>query len=189
MFVQGPLVLRQGGVGFVGRYPYFSRNGTHIGFTAAIVRKETLVRAIGLDSLGNQPPYRFELLSISGNGLERSANDSLTIPFGDWVLYGQDTRPGTMSTSWWVLILGGLLAVGLGVLSAVLAASPVVLRRRVAQQTHALSLANAEMRQIAHVTSHDLQEPMRVVHEAADLTGNPRSAFRLKSTGNTSRSL
>ncbi|MBC7846503.1 MAG: PAS domain S-box protein [Flavobacterium sp.] len=58
VYFAGPLKLRQGGIGIVGRLPIYNNN-TFWGFTAVIIKLETLLKASGINSL-NQSNYYFQ---------------------------------------------------------------------------------------------------------------------------------
>ena len=59
VYFAGPLKLRQGGIGIVGRLPVY-HNNSFWGFTAVIVKLETLLETSGINSL-NHPNYYFQV--------------------------------------------------------------------------------------------------------------------------------
>lgn len=59
VYFAGPLKLRQGGIGIVGRLPVY-HNNRFWGFTALIIKLETLLKTSGINSL-NHPNYYFQL--------------------------------------------------------------------------------------------------------------------------------
>lgn len=59
VYFAGPLRLRQGGIGIVGRLPIYNNN-KFWGFTAVIIKLETLLKASGINSL-NHSNYYFQL--------------------------------------------------------------------------------------------------------------------------------
>lgn len=58
VYFAGPLKLRQGGIGLVGRLPIYNNN-KFWGFTAVIIKLETLLKASGINSL-DQSNYYFQ---------------------------------------------------------------------------------------------------------------------------------
>lgn len=58
VYFAGPLKLRQGGVGIVGRLPIFNNN-KFWGFSAVIIKLETLLKVSGINTL-NQSNYYFQ---------------------------------------------------------------------------------------------------------------------------------
>ncbi len=62
-FYAGPLQLKQGGVGIVGRMPVF-KNGVFWGFSAVVIKLSSLLRATGIDN-PNQSGYYFQLSKIN----------------------------------------------------------------------------------------------------------------------------
>lgn len=59
IYFAGPLELRQGGIGIVGRLPIYNNN-KFWGFTAVIIKLETLLKASGINSF-DQSNYYFQL--------------------------------------------------------------------------------------------------------------------------------
>lgn len=59
VYFAGPLKLRQGGLGIVGRLPIYNNN-KFWGFTAVIIKLETLLKASGINSL-DRSNYYFQL--------------------------------------------------------------------------------------------------------------------------------
>ncbi|HKL02904.1 MAG TPA: CHASE domain-containing protein, partial [Cryomorphaceae bacterium] len=60
LYFEGPFKLIQGGTGIVGRLPIF-KDGVFWGFSAVIIRTETLMSAFGLDESGENERYYFQL--------------------------------------------------------------------------------------------------------------------------------
>lgn len=59
VYFAGPLKLRQGGVGIVGRLPIYNNNNKFWGFSAVIIKLETLLKVSGINTL-NQSNYYFQ---------------------------------------------------------------------------------------------------------------------------------
>lgn len=97
LFFAGPLKLKQGGVGIVGRLPIFIK-GEFYGFSAVIIRLETFINALGIDSLA-KGPFIYQLSKINPNTqveefflqnpiqLNSHETLSITIPDGNWKIY------------------------------------------------------------------------------------------------------
>jgi PAS domain S-box-containing protein len=94
LFFAGPLELRQGGIGVVGRLPIYIGN-EFWGFSAVIIRMPTLLRAAGIDTAG-QSGYYFQLskknpdtgeeeffLPIRENA-PRKIEAAVPVPDGEW---------------------------------------------------------------------------------------------------------
>jgi PAS domain S-box-containing protein len=63
MYFGGPFELRQGGIGVVGRLPVYRKN-KFWGFSAAVIKMETLYKVAGIDSSGKNG-YYFQLSKIN----------------------------------------------------------------------------------------------------------------------------
>ena len=59
IYFAGPLELRQGGIGYVGRLPIYNNN-KFWGFTAVVIKLETLLKFSGIDA-ADQSNYYFQL--------------------------------------------------------------------------------------------------------------------------------
>ena len=59
MFFAGPIELKQGGIGIIGRLPIFNNN-EFWGFSAVVIRIESLVKASGIEHIQSQQ-YSFQL--------------------------------------------------------------------------------------------------------------------------------
>ncbi|MGV9003580.1 sensor histidine kinase [Flavobacterium sp.] len=97
MFFAGPLKLRQGGVSVIGRLPVF-KNNKFWGFSAVIIKLETLLNQTGLN-VGDVSKYTFQFSSqnpltkkeefyLPGKkDLESKYFHVVSIPDGEWKLY------------------------------------------------------------------------------------------------------
>ncbi len=96
IYFAGPFHLKQGGLGVVGRLPVF-RNGKFWGFSAVIIKMNTLIKAAGIDSSSNKR-FRFQLSKVNPNSKEveyflpwhpnvdSGSAVSVNVPNGDWEL-------------------------------------------------------------------------------------------------------
>lgn len=96
MYFAGPLKLKQGGMGIVGRFPIF-QNNKFWGFSAVILKLETLLKSSGIDNV-DQSKYYFqfskynavekkEIFYLSNKGdFSNNYKISIRIPDGDWKL-------------------------------------------------------------------------------------------------------
>lgn len=97
IYFAGPLELRQGGMGVVGRLPVFKEN-KFWGFSAVMIRMKTLLRAAGIETIDDSK-YYFQFSKINPyTGKEEfflpnkenfysKYYQTVTIPDGDWKLY------------------------------------------------------------------------------------------------------
>ncbi|MEN9335156.1 MAG: Adaptive-response sensory-kinase SasA [Bacteroidota bacterium] len=124
-YFAGPLTLKQGGVGVVGRLPVFKKN-KFWGFSAVVIRMSTLLKASGIGSIDDSKYYFQFSKTDTKTGketfyLKEKANfsdkyyRSVTIPEGNWNLYlisrHSDNAIYQIYTS---LILGTLLCLIFG---------------------------------------------------------------------------
>ena len=80
MFFAGPLKLKQGGIGVVGRLPVF-KNNRFWGFSAVIIRLETLIRESGINTI-DDTKYYFQFSKINPTTYKERKNflqNSITI--------------------------------------------------------------------------------------------------------------
>lgn len=97
MYFAGPLKLKQGGMGVVGRLPVYKR-GKFWGFSAVMIRLETLLQSSGIKSINDskyyfqfskQNPKTGEIEFFLPNKEDFSDRDFevLSIPDGNWEIY------------------------------------------------------------------------------------------------------
>ena len=155
MYFAGPLELKQGGVGIVGRFPVF-QNNKFWGFSAVIIKLETFLKASGINNVDDSKYYfQFSKYDVEKqkeifylpNKTDFSKNYSIStpIPDGNWklylisknknYLYSQIVIPG---------IIGIILAALFGVLIFTLLKIPEELQSLV--NTQATKLLNSEIK-------------------------------------------
>ncbi|MDI5889179.1 PAS domain S-box protein [Flavobacterium yafengii] len=97
MYFAGPLQLKQGGMGIVGRFPVF-RNNVFWGFSAVIIKLDDLLKSSGINTVDDSKYYfQFSKKNIitkkevfylpNKSDFSKKYNISTTIPDGDWKLY------------------------------------------------------------------------------------------------------
>ncbi|SHG40761.1 PAS domain S-box-containing protein [Flavobacterium micromati] len=97
MYFAGPLKLKQGGIGIVGRFPVFEKN-KFWGFSAVILNLDELLKSAGITSIDSTKHYfqfsKFDFDSkketyFLNNDINLTKNYSVStkIPDSDWKLY------------------------------------------------------------------------------------------------------
>ena len=97
IYFAGPLQLKQGGIGVVGRLPVFKDN-KFWGFSAVIIRLETLFKISGIQSIDDTKYYfqfskknpqtqKEEFFMPNKEDFSHKFYQTVTIPDGDWKLY------------------------------------------------------------------------------------------------------
>ena len=121
VFFAGPLKLKQGGTGVVGRLPVF-RNNKFWGFSAVVIKMSTLLKATGIDS-GTKIGYHYQLSKINPD----TKKEEFFISNPPGVADGELVSVNMLNQEWklsavsvhsnrgvwdiaWLLILGFLLA-------------------------------------------------------------------------------
>ncbi len=151
--LEGPVPLRQGGIGVIVRMPVFLRGGAgeerFWGFTATVLRLEPLIRSAGLDGLERQG-FAWSLsraesegtFAAGGGALADPVRVDVSVPNGEWTLalaprLGWTTR-GTLPVE----------VAGAALVAAIIAAlayralrQPELLERLVRERTDALDRA------------------------------------------------
>ena len=149
VYFAGPLKLRQGGIGIVGRLPVY-HNNSFWGFTAVIVKLETLLETSGINSL-NHPNYYFQVSKKnpitykeqfflpSKTSLSKSHYVSQEITDSDIKLYLVDKKaPLVYPEILFSSILGLIVAALFGVLTTKLLKKPEELRYLLKKQEEKL---------------------------------------------------
>ncbi|MET0759573.1 MAG: PAS domain S-box protein [Flavobacterium sp.] len=155
MYFAGPIELKQGGIGIVGRLPVYNKN-KFWGFSAVIIRLETFLKASGINSV-NDEKYYFQIskknpvtqkedffLPFQGN-FSKNYYVSTSIPDGDWKLYlisknQYDLYPQILLPA----ILGFILALLFGILITTLLKKPAELQLLAHNQ--AIKLLSSEIK-------------------------------------------
>lgn len=144
-FTAGPIHLKQGGIGFVSRRPLFYEN-EFTGFTAAVIRLSTIIRATQLDSLGNTH-FSYQLAKIHPDqseevfysskkiAVEKAIKIPITTNQGEFKLYVISNQSEPYSTIYVFSILGLLFSVLCGLLVWFITSQPLKLKQLVQEKT------------------------------------------------------
>ena len=189
LYFEGPFHLRQGGIGIVGRLPIYKEKA-YWGFSAVIIRMNTLFKAMGIDSSGSNETYSYQLTKEMPKGITREApffnnpdnvNEgiytSTFVPIGDWNLHVKLKHPVHKKIALAFSVSGILISLLISLFIWQLSIQPDKLKRLVRRKTQDLEdanhilqkhtdelmISNRELEQFAYVSSHDLQEPLRMV--------------------------
>ena len=174
MYFAGPLKLRQGGIGIIGRLPVF-QNGKFWGFSGILIRIENFEKIAGIHTLDDSQYYfqlshrntlngKTEYFLSSEKEFGDKYYDFVTIPDTDWKLYVISRQA---SANIWMPLLpflgvGSLLAALFGFLIVVILRKPAQLQLEVMRQTR--RLLNSE---IKYKSIFD-QAAVGIVHVASD---------------------
>ena len=149
IYFAGPLKLKQGGTGIVGRIPVYNQN-KFWGFTAVVIKFETLLNAAGINSL-DQTKYYFQFSKVSPitnkeefflpiqGDFSKNQYVSYVMPQSDWKLYLiKKEKNGFLHIFILPLIFGIFIAAFLGVLTTKLLNKPKKLQLLVDAQVNEL---------------------------------------------------
>tara|TARA_R110000868_G_scaffold131418_2_gene341491 strand:+ start:44317 stop:47160 length:2844 start_codon:yes stop_codon:yes gene_type:complete len=155
MYFAGPLELKQGGQGIVGRLPVYLKN-KFWGFSAVIIKLDKLLKTSGINAI-DKTKYHFQISKkdpITQKDIyflpqkikfPESNFVTITIPDGGWKLYLIDTKTTSLKTSLIVsTILSVILALIFGFLTTLFLKKPAELQVLVEQQ--ATNLINSEIK-------------------------------------------
>lgn len=149
LFFAGPLELRQGGMAIVGRLPIFKKD-TFFGFSVVLLKLSTVVKALGIDEAYNKE-FAFQLSKIDpetgkenfflegDTTFEAGHFVSVTVPNGDWILRVKNRQETSFGSLVLLMILGLILAITGGVFTWFIAQQPILLSKKVEDQTKLLS--------------------------------------------------
>lgn len=144
IYFAGPLILRQGGIGIVGRLPITHKN-KFWGFAAVIIKLETLLKIAGVNSIDSKYDFQFskkdpitskEHFFLSPNtDLSKKYFISQTVNDSDWRLY-------LIAKKHYLLypivlfraIIWFIVAIFLGIFTTKLLKNPEKLRQQVKEQ-------------------------------------------------------
>lgn len=145
-FLAGPFNLRQGGNGFVGRFPIF-KNNKWIGFTAVVIKKEEFEAFTKLGKEANEAfAYVVQKQLGEGNwqtiadtranqntkgGAQRTLNSQI------WQVKVFARDPIGWASQWWILLIGVTASIGAALAARNLLGHPLMLQKQVDKQIHA----------------------------------------------------
>lgn len=157
IYFAGPLQLKQGGIGVVGRLPVFKKN-KFWGFSAVIIRLETLIKFSGIKSIDDSK-YYFQFSKINPvtkkeefflpNKEDFSGRfyQTVTIPDGDWKLYLITREKNALV---YQVLTSGLLGLFLAIMGALWVVSimkkPAELQKKVYQQAKKIHDSEVEFK-------------------------------------------
>ncbi|MGQ7947655.1 PAS domain S-box protein [Flavobacterium sp. WC2509] len=155
MYFAGPLHLKQGGIGIVGRLPIFKKN-KFWGFSAVVIKLDTLLRISGVKTIDTNK-YYFQFSKINPNtfkedfflpissNINKNEQISTRIPEGNWKLYLINKKTNNnYSVLYLPSILGFTLAILFGILLTIILNRPKRLQQLLDIQE--AMLLNSEMK-------------------------------------------
>jgi PAS domain S-box-containing protein len=152
LFFAGPLKLKQGGVGVVGRLPLFIHH-KFAGFAAVIIKLDTLLSTAGIVPSFDSDLV-FQLSKINPNTQEEEffitpdGENSIfkngcivtvNVPMGEWKLYVKMVKPVSFISVFSVILLGLVLSITGGMFAWYIAKQPYDLKRLVQEKTALLN--------------------------------------------------
>ncbi|MFV5685076.1 PAS domain S-box protein [Flavobacterium sp. GB2R13] len=155
MYFAGPLKLKQGGMGIVGRFPVF-RNNKFWGFSAVIIKLDTFLKCSGINNVDDSKYYfQFSKKNTANqkevfylpnqSDFSKKYNISTFIPDGDWKLYLISKHQNYLYYQILIpAIIGFILAALFGILIFSLLKIPEELQSLVSTQT--TKLLNSEIK-------------------------------------------
>jgi sensor domain CHASE-containing protein len=114
---EGPFTLRQGGVGFVGRYPIIQHD-TLWGFSAVVIKKDKFIHLLGLKNDGTSDAFWYQvkkqqggkkyipLFSEQRTDFTKGILDEQYLPIGDWIIQVKLKDPVYIARSLWFALAG-----------------------------------------------------------------------------------
>ena len=118
---EGPFNLRQGGIGFVGRYPILQQD-TLWGFAAVIIRKENFIKALGLNQSGSSNLFYYQLRKQQEGAKYTPLFDDNRTDFstgviaekynavGDWIIQVKLKKSRAIKMGWSLFLIGLLIS-------------------------------------------------------------------------------
>lgn len=146
IYFSGPVELKQGGLGLVGRLPVFKK-GKFWGFSAVIVKFDTFIKSTGIETFKSDR-YYFQLSKTNPltneeefflenkSDFSKKTFQMVEIPEGDWNLYIIPKKKSSLLFEFLpVLIIAFLLSFLCGLFATTLLKKPSELQKLVKSQT------------------------------------------------------
>jgi len=155
MFFAGPLKLKQGGIGVVGRLPVYKKN-RFWGFSAVVIRLETLIKESGINSIDNTKyyfqfskinpiSYKEEFFLPEKEAFKHKPLLKVTIPDGEWNLYLISRNQNIVIKQLYTSVsLSILLSIIIGLWVTSLIKKPAELQKLIEVQTKKIIKREAE---------------------------------------------
>ncbi len=148
LYFEGPIKLIQGGVGIIGRYPFFD-NHKFLGFSVVVIKLKDLIKSIGLNDDKNKlfvfglskkdPITRKEEFFLSKKSeFENVISTSVNIESADWILYVKFAKPLTYDSILGMIIFGFLFSIICGLFTWFILREPKKLGYLVKQKVNEL---------------------------------------------------
>ncbi|MBF6640038.1 PAS domain S-box protein [Flavobacterium sp. J49] len=155
MYFAGPLKLKQGGIGVVGRLPIY-KNNKFWGFSAVVIRLETLIKQSGINAI-DDTKYYFQFSKVNPSTLQeefflpqdKALKDKsylmVDIPDGDWKLYLiSRNQNGIINQLYTSISLSLLLAIMVSLWVTSILKKPAELQKLIEIQTQKIIKREAE---------------------------------------------
>ena len=146
IYFSGPVALKQGGIGVVGRLPIFKK-GKFWGFSAVVVHFNTFLKSTGFSTFKNDK-YYFQISKINPitnkeefflenkSDFSKSDYQKVEIPEGDWTLYIIPKKQSYLLAEFFpVALISFLLSLLCGLFVTTLLKKPSELQELVKLQT------------------------------------------------------
>lgn len=159
MFFAGPFQLKQGGIGVIGRLPIY-KNNKFWGFSAVIIKLETLIKHSGIKSIDVSKYYfqfskrnpitkKEEFFLPEKVNLENTYHQIVSIPDGDWKLYLiLRSKNDIIEQIYTSLFLGVFLSIISGLWVYSILKKPAELQQLIEKQTRKIIKRETEFRAI-----------------------------------------
>lgn len=162
-FWAGPIPLKQGGVGIIGRQPLY-RDGQFNGFSAVVIKLSTFLKGAGIDPKLISP-YSYQLSRVnpgthseefflpdSGTS-KRAYSIPIQMPNGEWKLYVSRKTGSAFYLTATFSLLGIILSITGGVFAWFMARQPSKLNNLVAEKTIQLAASEKYFRALIEQSS------------------------------------
>lgn len=158
LYFAGPLKLKQGGVGIVGRLPIFKDN-KFWGFSAVLIKLHTLLQAASIDSLHNtnyayqlskvNPVTQTEEFFLTNSGAFNTRQSAyVEVPDGEWKLYVMSREYKSYYDAIIYSVSGIVLSLIAGFFARSLARQPIKLNKLVQEKTRQLASSEKYFRSL-----------------------------------------